>query len=228
MADKTRDELETAVKVRYGDPDGTTVTSAELLEYLEEGYNEVCSACPWLVPDSQTITATTGPLGEIALTEPDVGTVIQVALLKSGIYEPLLPVSMENWNTRILETATSASQIYEYALEGPTLYLHPIVAGVSVTVRLSYQGASGVGFPATGGATLPATMPKNVDGMLIRYALYELFSKDGDFEAADRAMMEFQRRIQAEVGRHNQPQLGSALTLHQTDFYLLDSEGDAW
>jgi hypothetical protein len=228
MADKTRDELVAAVNLRYGDADGTINTSAEIEEYLKEGYNQVCSECPWLTPDSQTVTATTSSLGEIALTEPDVGTVIQVALSKSGVFEPLLPVSMENWNTRILETATSADQIYEYALEGPTLYLHPIVAGVSVTVRVSYQGATGVGFPASGVATLPATMPKAVDSMLIRYALYELFSRDGDFEAADRALMDFQRRIQQEVGRHNQPQLGSALTLHQTDFYLLDSEGDAW
>lgn len=223
MAGKTLAELRTAVGLRYGDPNLTVNTAAEVNEFLLEGYQRVCTKCPWLTADAQSISAVPGSLGEISLTEPDVGDVVQVALNKAAGYYPLVEVSMAEFNTPEYPIVTSLESIEGYALQGPTLYLYPIlVPAVSVTVRLTYQNMAGLSFPAADGTALPATIPKIVDNIIIRYALYELYNRDADYQAAGFALNDFTQRVQELNNIHNRPKLGGPLLTHQTDFYLLD------
>lgn len=229
MANKTLADLRTSVARRYGDTDLITLPASEIAEYLEAGYSRVCTKCPWLTSDTQTVTATTGVLGQITLTEPDIGAIVQVAILKGTIYEPLTPVSLLNFNQQYNDVASTVSQITGYAVEGATLYLHPILEPVgSVTVRVTYQNAQGLGFPALDTDQLPATMPSIVDDIIVIWALYEAYRRDNDFEAANFALADFQNRIQDLVAIHNRPQMGGPMTVTQTDFYLLDAEYDAW
>ena len=223
MAGKTLSELRTAVGLRYGDPNLAVTTSAEINEFLLEGYQRVCTKCPWLTSDSQSITATVGSLGEITLGEPDVGAVVQVAISKSAGYYPLEEVSMFEFNHPDYDVVTTVEGIEGYALEGSILYLYPILfPALSVTVRVTYQNAAGLGFPTADGTALPATVPKTVDNIIIRYALYELYNRDNDFQAASMALTDFNQRIMELQSIYNRPKLGGPMLPRQSDFYLLD------
>lgn len=223
MAGKTLAELRTAVATRYGDPNLNTLTTAEVNEYLLEGYQRVCTRCPWLTSDSQSVTATVGALGEITLSEPDIGAVVQVALLKSAGYYPLQEVSMFEFNQPEYAIVTTVEGVEGYALEGSILYLYPILfPALSVTVRLTYQNAAGIGFPTADGTALPATIPKTVDNIIVRYALFELYNRDSDLPSAGMALTDFNQRVMELQGIYNRPRRGGPMLTRQSDFYLLD------
>ena len=229
MADKTLAELRDAVAIRYGDPDLVTISTAEIDLFLEDGYKRVVAKCPWLNTLVQTVTGTTSATGALTLTDPNISQIIRVDVSRNGTYEVLVPMPLKAYNDQYPDTVTAVTSLYGYVLEGSQLLLYPVLASTSVTVRVIYEASSDDNFPSSSGNKLPVTIPQVVDDIIVRYALAEFYTRDGDFDTADRAKMMFNEGIQELTINHNKPQSGQSIQPTNTDFYLLDRDHySAW
>lgn len=229
MATKTLAQLRTSVKLRYGDSNGVTTSDAELDEYLKEGLNKILLECPWFNGATEVSLSnqaiTLGKLSVGTIRSIDQLAYVKIASSSTGTYRLLQTVPFAAFNeTDAINT--SVDSITGYHLQGGTFYFYPytvVASGLYVRYLPLYNtNTSNTPFPVLTTDTLDATFPDTFDDAVVRWALYELFTKDADGEMADRAKRDFDSIVRSLTIAHNKPQLGEVIVPRQTDFYLLD------